>query len=123
MTWKSVRLELAEMEGAPRGSPSRVYLLTVPLNDQAEIDAREVAKNPFRATFRRFWPSEPDEVGHVVQLNGAWLLRGDRTDDGEARIRLGSGAFRRGEKLEIAGPTGQRLAFFVAAIKPAGALQ
>jgi hypothetical protein len=112
MTWKSVRLELAEMEGAPRGSPSRVYLLTVPLNDQAEIDAREVAKNPFRATFRRFWP-----------LNGAWLLRGDRTDHGEARIRLGSGAFRRGEKLEIAGPTGQRLAFFVAAIKPAGALQ
>jgi hypothetical protein len=80
MTWKIVRLELAESVEYPRGSASRAYILRVPLDDQGRIDQAELEQSPGDATVRRYWPSEPDTHGFLVPQVGAWAISLDGHD-------------------------------------------
>jgi hypothetical protein len=74
MSWKSVRLELARSPGFPRGSASRAFLLRLPLRAGGSIDAGAIDDNESRATFHRFWASEPDLSGRIVSHEGSWQL-------------------------------------------------
>lgn len=76
MSWKSVRLELAENGDFPRGSASRAYLLRLPLKTDGRIDEQALSALPQRATVRRVWPSEADVNGNIVRKEGHWVLVG-----------------------------------------------
>ena len=74
MNWNTIRLELAETHEFPDGSVSRAFLLRLPLQKSGWINEDEIAKNPSRATVRRFWASDPDRTGHIVRSDGSWAL-------------------------------------------------
>ena len=119
MTWKTVRLELAPSASFPRGSPSRAYLLRVPLDENGEIDGAMLARSPSRATARRFWSSEPDQFGHIERSDGHWLLRcqGDR---GEALFRMPALPLRLHGHITVEEPDGTSSSFRVASISGNG---
>ena len=119
MTWKTIRLELAVTDAFPRGSVSRTYLLTLPLDEHGEIESQEVARNPHRATFRRFWPSEADEVGQVMPNSHGWALRCETGDEG-GTLHLRASALRLGEEVTISGGDVDSLPFRVASISRLG---
>ena len=75
MTWKTVRLELSRSLSSTKGTPSRAFLIRVPLDDSGAIDAAEFARNPTRATVIRTWSSEPDQFGHIERADGHWVFR------------------------------------------------
>ena len=114
--WKKIRLELAPTDGFPKGSAGRSYLLQVPVNPHGEIDAPELERYPMRATFRRFWSSEPDEYGTVARADSHWRLCYDRKDE-EASFRLGLQALRLGSEVTVEDPDGTSWRFRVTDIK------
>ena len=118
MDWKTIRLELARTHDFPAGSVSRGYLIRVPLNDNGAIDERSFANSPQRATVRRFWSSEPDESGRLVQLNGKWALRCNGRPD--RLLAIHCSPLTVGEQVAVVGPDGTPLPFRVASISQAG---
>ncbi|MEL6877230.1 MAG: hypothetical protein AAGL68_03940 [Pseudomonadota bacterium] len=72
--WKKVRLELGPTDDLPTGSVSRAYLLQLPLRENGHIDGVTLGVDPLRATARRFWTSEADQSGYVVQAEQRWRL-------------------------------------------------
>lgn len=113
MEWKTIRLELAGTRDFPAGSVSRGYLIRMPLNDDGSIDEATLARNPQRATVRRFWSTEPDESGRVVRENGHWALRCNGKPD--RLLSLGSPVFEPSKKVVLAGD-GAPLPFRVASV-------
>lgn len=86
MSWKTVRLELARTPGYPNGSAVRAYLLRLPLDDAGRIDLGEFRSNPKHATVRRYWPNEPDRLGHLRRGRNGWILSYGRDGTGGEAI-------------------------------------
>lgn len=117
MTWTTVRLELARTPDFPAGSPSRAYLLRLPLGEDGLIDEAELDKAPGRATVRRFWPSQPDLVGYVIRTPEGWAFSYEPgEDDDEAVFHLETHPLRLGDYVTLTEPDGQRLPFRVASM-------
>lgn len=123
MTWYNVRLELARTAEFPNGSPSRCYLLRLPIDTHGMIDERTLRAEPARATVRRFWPNEADLSGYVMRTSRGWALSyRPGEDDDETVFHLETHPLRLGEYLTLTEPNGQQLPFRVASLKPASAL-
>jgi hypothetical protein len=114
MNWKSIRLELASTREFPAGSVSRAYLLRLPLDDDDMIDEAAVRSNPARATVRRHWSTEPDEIGLIARNGGHWSMRCDGKD---RLLYLDSSPIRLGGRLSIAEPDGEVTPFNIASVR------
>jgi hypothetical protein len=118
MNWKTVRLELAGTHDFPAGSVSCGYLVRIPLKDTGSIDEASFAQTPQKATFRRFWSTEPDVKGSVVRADGHWALRCNGQPD---RLLSGdSDSFVLGDEVAVVGTDGSCLPFRVANIHSFG---
>lgn len=53
---------------------SRAYLIRLPLDCQGMVDAEALRRNPRWAKVRRYWSSEADESGDLVEMRGDWEL-------------------------------------------------
>jgi hypothetical protein len=120
MNWQTIRLELARSAGFPEGSATRAYLLRLPLDEQGFVDGETLRRKPQQATVRRFWPSEPDQHGHVERADGGWIFRCQQGPSGEAITRFGSQALLPDEQVLLEEPDGTRLTFRVASIGTVG---
>ncbi len=113
--WKKIRLELGRTSAFPSGSVSRGYLIQIPLDEEDRIDGTALALKPHRATVRRYWSTEPDELGYIVPIEGGWTMRCSRGRD--RALLLGGQSIRLGEQVSILEPDGGVLPFRVAAIR------
>jgi hypothetical protein len=120
MDWMTIRLELARNPGFPKGTPSRAYLLRVPVTDEGFIDERALAREPGRATARRFWSTDPDQFGHIERLNGSWALRWN-SPASKCWSLLESGHLRVDGFVEVREPDGTSNSFRVASMRSFGA--
>jgi hypothetical protein len=114
MSWKTVRLELARSPRFPNGSPTRAYLLHLPLGEDGLVDLDAFRGSPALATVRRHWPNERDRVGYVIRRNRGWAFSyavGDGDD--EELFHLESHPLRPGEYVTITEPDGERLPYRV----------
>lgn len=116
MIWKSIRLELGTTDGFPRGSPSRAYLIRLPLDEDGAIDKNALEQQPRHATVRRFWPSEPDRVGYAIPAGRGLDLAYDPHLSSGGSGKLESDALRLGDCVTLTEPDGTRLPFRVAAL-------
>jgi hypothetical protein len=117
MTWKDIRLELAQASRFPHGSPHRCYLLHVPLGLDGLIDESQVRASPKRATVRRFWPSERDLRGQIVKTGDGWAFAYEpRNNDHEMLFGLDINPIRLGECITLTEPDGKKLPFRITAI-------
>jgi len=114
MNWKSIRLELASTREFPAGSVSRAYLIRLPLNDHDRIDEEAMLSNPARATVRRHWSTEPDEIGLIMRSDGHWSMRCDGKD---RLLHLDSSPIRLGGRLSIVEPDGEVRPFKIASVR------
>jgi hypothetical protein len=115
--WKIVRLELARTPAFPEGSPSRAFLLRLPLFADGLIDEVEVHRNPGMATVRRFWPNEPDQQGYVVRTDSHWAFSyAIGEDDDEDLFHLEAHPLRQGDYVTLTEPDGSQLPFQVTRI-------
>ena len=119
--WKRIRLDLAPNPGFPRGSAGRAYLLHLPVDAQERIDSAEIERNPGRATVRRFWSSEPDEYGQVVQADGQWHFRYEQRAN-DAIFRPGPAGLQIGSDAVVESPDGVVRRFRVTSMKSLEAL-
>jgi hypothetical protein len=117
MNWNTIRLELAGTRDFPTGSVGRAYLIRVPLNDNGSIDETAFAREPQKATVRRFWSSDPDERGHLVRVGGKWALRCHGKPD---RLLSMVSALKLGEAVAVTGSDGVALPFRVTSIRRLG---
>ena len=117
MNWSTIRLELAGTRDFPTGSVGRAYLIHVPLNGNGRIDEAALARNPHRATVRRYWSTDPDERGYVVRADGGWALRCDGKP--ERLLSIGDG-LAPGSEVAVTGPDGQSLPFRVSSVRRLG---
>ena len=116
--WTSIRLELARTPDFPEGSPSRAYLLRMPLDDQGLIDEREIGLSPAMATVHRFWPNERDRSGYLIRTPAGWAMSYEPGEaDDETVFHLETHPIRIGEYVTLTEPDGQRLPFRVASLK------
>jgi hypothetical protein len=113
--WKTIRLELGRTADFLAGSVTRAYLVRLPVTDNGEIDEVAVLDNPTRATVRRFWPCEPDRVGHIVRTGCAWAFRCGCTDQPDAT--MGAKRLKIGEEIVVTEGDGRQLPFRVASIR------
>ena len=113
--WKSIRLELAPTEQFPTGSVSRGYLIRLPLGDGDTIDRSAFEQRPYKATVRRYWSSEPDEGGQVLNIEGKWAIRCDGTPD--RLLGVDGKPLRLGQQLSTIEPDGTILPFRIASIR------
>lgn len=118
---RRVRLELARDPDFPAGSRERGYDFIAPINEKGQIvhSAWEQLKD--RCRVRRFWGTEPDEVGHLVHSpGGEWRfhydIRGDERHD-EAGYRFSRHSFLPGEYVSILEQDGVMRTFFVASVR------
>lgn len=116
MNWKTVRLELSRKSSATRGSPSRAFLIRVPLDDLGAIDAAELARDPMRATVLRTWSSEPDQFGHIERADGHWLFRCPRKL-GEDVYRMPAVPLGLHNQITVEDPSGSARPFTVASVR------
>lgn len=113
--WYAVRLELARNPGFPEGSPARSYIVHVPIDLNDRIDAKALKHDGIRATVRRFWPQEPDLIGHIVRSNGDWAFSyRDGPEDDERLFRFGDHPLIEGNYVTVSEPDGDVLAYRVA---------
>jgi hypothetical protein len=118
MTWKSIRLELARTKEFPQGSPSRAYLLHLPLDEAGLIDERTLGRSPARATVHRFWPNERDMAGYVIRTPRGWALSyRPGEDDDEAVFHLETHPIRLGEYVTLMESDGRQFPFRVASLR------
>lgn len=113
MNWKSIRLELGPTAGFPKGSASRAFVLCAPLDELGMVDHQAVARDPRRATVRRFWASEADEFGRLEYVDGSWIFR-VRRGKGEEAYRFAAGPFQLDAVVNVQGPDGTTVPFRVA---------
>lgn len=115
MIWKTIRLELGPTASFPKGSASRAFVLCVPLDEDGRIDQPSMARNPGRATVKRFWASDPDQFGRLEYAQGSWILnvRDIQTDQA---YRLVTKPLEIDALVDVKGPDGTTLPFRVASI-------
>ena len=116
--WKAIRLELGRTSDFPTGSVSRAYVVRLPVTDHGNIDGPVLLGNPRRATGRRFWPCEPDRVGHVVHTDSGWAFRCNCSEQPDAILK--AKRVELGEEILVAEGNGPQLPFRVASIKSVG---
>ena len=118
--WHIIKLELARTEEFPNGSPSRSYLIRLPLDAGGMIDEAARAGDPARATVRRFWPNEPDQSGYVLKSKNGWVFSFavDEVAD-ENFCQLEDHPIRAGEYLTLTEADGTRYPFLVVRAEPA----
>ena len=75
MEWTVIRLELASSWEFPRGSVGRSLLIRLPLSGEGSIETSMLRSQPTRATVRRYWASEPDMTGHLIQTPQGFAIR------------------------------------------------
>lgn len=112
-SWKSIRLELGKTADFPRGSASRVYLLRLPLDAAGLIDAAAVVHMPARATVRRFWPSQADLSGNIVNTSQGWAFDYGR---GNPVCQPDAAMLHLDKHVLLTEPDGSRLPFRVASL-------
>jgi len=117
MTWTNIRLELDRTADFPRGSPSRAYLLRLPLGDDGAIDAEAVYEQPRQATARRFWPSQPDRTGYISPGLGGFDITYESSRSDPRSGRFESAAFRLGDCLQVREPDGSQRPYRVTALE------
>lgn len=120
MNWNNVRLELAANEAFPRGSPGRAFLLHVPMNGDGQIDPEALARDPGRATVRRFWGSEPDSFGPIEISDGGWSLRCGQGTGEKSTFVLERAPLRLDREINVGEPGGSILRFRVASVRSTG---
>lgn len=113
--WKNIRLELGRTNEFPAGSVSRAYLIRLPLDDDDIVDQHAFELNPYRATVRRHWSTEPDETGLVLPVADDWAMRCNGTAD--RRLELNGRPMRLGQQISVVEPDGAILPFRVASIR------
>lgn len=116
--WKSIRLELAETPGFPRGSASRAYMLNLPMRKDGTVDEQAVRANPAIAGFRRFWPNEPDRRGHVVRTDGGWALSFQPATNGRTLFLIEMSRLLPGDEVMIEKSEGGSRPFRVVDLPP-----
>ena len=116
MHWKTIRLELGPTASFPNGSASRAFLLCAPLDERGLFDERAVARDPRRASVRRFWASEADQFGQLEYAADVWRFRVARRD-GEAVFRFAPGPYQLNATVSVKQPDGAVLPFRVAAVR------
>jgi len=102
---KWIRMELARDEEFPMGSRNHGYEFVAPLDAEDRIDTEGWRTHRDRCRVKRFWESEPDEVGHLVRKGpNQWAfhydIHGDEDDD-EAGFRFADERFRPGEYVSV----------------------
>ena len=118
MCWKSIRLELARTREFPEGSPSRAYLLRLPLDDEGLIDEASFKGSPAMATVHRHWPNEADVSGYVIRTPYGWALSYEPGDaDDETVFHLETHPIRMGDYITLTEPDGRQLPFRVASVR------
>lgn len=123
MTWYSLRLELARTAEFPNGSPSRCYLLRLPIDAEGLIEEQALKAEPARATVRRFWPNQADLSGYVIRTPRGWAFSyRPGEDDDETVFHLETHRLRLGEYITLTEPDGEQLPFRVANLKPANGI-
>ena len=115
MNWKTIRLELGPTPDFPAGSVTRAYLVRLPVRDDGEIDEATVSGNPKRATVRRFWPCEPDRIGHIVRTKCGWAFRCNCSKEADAILE--PKGLNLGEEVFVTEGDGPQLPFRVASIR------
>ena len=105
MALKKIRLELARDRDHPEGSSRHGYEFVGPLDEEGRLDPVAWKKYRARCRVRRFWPGEPDQMGHLVRKPGGnWAFHYDDdegADDDESGYRLGNHIFAPGEYVSI----------------------
>lgn len=119
MSWNNIRLELAYAIGFPQGSPHRCYLLHLPLKESGFIDGPLVCGAPKRATVRRFWPSQPDMRGYVVNTPDGWAFSYEPQQDDETVFQLDTHSIRIDECITVTELDGERLPYRVTNVQQA----
>jgi hypothetical protein len=117
MNWKSIRLELARTPEFPHGSPSRAYLLRLPLLESGAIDEGALREDPAHATVRRFWPNQKDMIGYVVRALNGWAFGTEPGKADEGAIFLDAHPLSEGQDVTVIEPDGRRLPFRVASLR------
>jgi hypothetical protein len=118
---RRVRLELARDHDFPNGSRERGYDFIAPLDDKGHIDLEAWKMLRDRCRVRRFWPHEPEQVGHVQHKRGnMWAfhydIHGDPSHD-ETGFRFASHAFVPGEYVSIKEQDGALRTFHVVSVR------
>jgi hypothetical protein len=102
---RRVRLALARDHDFPAGSRERGYDFIAPIDASGHLvpEAWHAVKE--RCRVRRFWPDQPDEIGHIVRKpGGSWAfhydIHGDAEHD-ESGYRFTDHLFVPGEYVSI----------------------
>lgn len=128
MKWKLIRLELASSWEFPRGSAGRSYMIRLPLSDEGTIDGATLESQPACATVRRYWPSQADMLGHLVQTPEGYAIRyepngskpkGNNEANGQLGqlLEFGAEAIKVGEQIFLTEPDGRKLRFKIASVR------
>jgi hypothetical protein len=117
---RRVRLDLARDHDFPEGSLDRGYDFIAPIDENGHIVASAWKLLRDRCRVRRFWASEPEEVGHIVHKpGGAWVfhydIHGDSAHD-ETSFRLEKHTLKQGEYVSIKEQDGVLRTFRVASV-------
>ena len=115
--WNLIKLELARTAEFPEGSPSRSYLLWLPLLADGTIDEEARLAAPQRATVRRFWPSQADQAGYIIRNGNGWAFSYS-LDEGDAEnlCHLENHTFKTGSCLTVMEPGGDWFPYRVTSI-------
>jgi len=93
----------------------RVYDLVLMVYADDVVDQHAFELNPYRATVRRFWSTEPDDAGQVLPVDGHWAMHCNGT--AERRLDLDGRPIRLGQQISVVEPDGAILPFRVASIR------
>ena len=118
MHWTTIRLELARTPEFPQGSPSRAYLIRLPLDADGRIDESELATDPARATVHRHWPNEADRSGYILRTPSGWAFSYEPGEaDDENVFHLETHHMKIGDYITLTEPDGRQLPFRVTNLK------
>lgn len=121
MSLKRIRLELARTPEFPEGSAAHGYEFVAPLDARGHLDSREWFETKGACTVRRFWATEPDEHGSLIQRkDGTWAFSyGAGEADDEPIFRFDRHLFVEGETVTVTEHDGVARPFRIAQVSPA----
>lgn len=125
-SFKRIRLHLARSKEFPNGSSRHGYEFVAPLNAQGHIDTELWREHRANCGVRRFWGSEPEQIGRLLHKPGGaeharWVFDYDdsRSDDDEAGYRFGAHTFAPGEYVSVTEDDGEVHTFRVISVESA----
>jgi len=123
--FKRIRLNLARSKEFPAGSSRHGYEFVAPLDSSSHIDVDLWRAHRGQCRVRRFWGTEPEEIGKLVHKPGGkdharWVFDYDDAtqEDDEAGYRFGAHAFVPGEYVSIRDEDGDMHTFQVVSVEP-----